>query len=253
VLASYADANVLVAFDFDGTLAPLIADPCRAELPRRTRTLLRALAQRFPVAILSDRRADDIAQRVQGTDAWVVVGHEPMWLENAQTVSDLRQRVVGWRSRVERLLGVRTDIRVEDKDFALALHYRNAPHEDEARRAIAEALTGIDGANAVFGNRVVNISPDGALSKPAALRRVLRDFGCDATIYVGDDTEDEAVFRLKDAIPLVGIRVGPSTPTAASYVIENQCDVEKLLRLLVRLRRPFVSDRRTRRTTPEPR
>jgi trehalose 6-phosphate phosphatase len=173
-----------------------------------------ALAARFPVAILSDRRADDIEHRAQGSGAWTVFGHHAMWLESSASEWSLRRRIVQWRNRVSCALGVRSDIWIEDKEFALALHYRGAPHEDEARRAIAAAVDAIDGAQVVFGNRVVTISPAHSPSKPTVLKRILHDFGCHAAIYVGDDAEDEPVFRLKDTIPLLGIRIGDAAETS---------------------------------------
>ena len=42
VLKTLARGNVLLAFDFDGTLAPIVAEPERAAIPTRTRKLLRS-------------------------------------------------------------------------------------------------------------------------------------------------------------------------------------------------------------------
>ena len=55
-LAAFASANVLTAFDYDGTLAPIAPDPASAPMRRRTRQLLGTLAQQYPCVVISGRR-----------------------------------------------------------------------------------------------------------------------------------------------------------------------------------------------------
>ena len=43
-LADFASSNVLLAFDYDGTLAPIVSDPSVARLARATRRLLATAA-----------------------------------------------------------------------------------------------------------------------------------------------------------------------------------------------------------------
>ena len=52
--------------DYDGTLAPMVADPAAARLPPGTRALLREIADRHPTAIVSGRSMDKLR-------AWVDV------------------------------------------------------------------------------------------------------------------------------------------------------------------------------------
>jgi hypothetical protein len=53
------DGLALVAFDLDGTLAPIVDDPARARIPATTKRLLAALAadRGLVVAIVSARRS----------------------------------------------------------------------------------------------------------------------------------------------------------------------------------------------------
>ena len=55
LLAQLAWSNVLLGFDYDGTLAPIVADPARAELRADTRRLLTRLAELYPCVVVSGR------------------------------------------------------------------------------------------------------------------------------------------------------------------------------------------------------
>jgi len=70
-LAHFASSNVLVAFDYDGTLAPITAHPERARIRERTRRLLVAAAIRYPCIVISGRGWSDvgpIAYEAEGND-----------------------------------------------------------------------------------------------------------------------------------------------------------------------------------------
>ncbi len=54
-LQRLARGDTLYAFDFDGTLAPIVADPARARATDRVTRPLARLARRVPVAVVSGR------------------------------------------------------------------------------------------------------------------------------------------------------------------------------------------------------
>ena len=55
VLQQLAWSRALLAFDFDGTLAPIVADRDRAAMRARTRRLFERVCARYPVAVISGR------------------------------------------------------------------------------------------------------------------------------------------------------------------------------------------------------
>ena len=57
-----------MAFDFDGTLAPILDDPRAAVMSDHTRALLRVVAMSFPSAVVSGRARADVAERVIASD-----------------------------------------------------------------------------------------------------------------------------------------------------------------------------------------
>ena len=48
LLAQFAWSNVLLGFDFDGTLAPIVSDPAKAQLRAKTRALLGKVCGLYP-------------------------------------------------------------------------------------------------------------------------------------------------------------------------------------------------------------
>ena len=73
-LAALLRLQPLMAFDFDGTLAPIVAHPTDARIPPAVLTRLRALAQRLPVAIVTGRSVADVRARL-GFEPHFVIGN----------------------------------------------------------------------------------------------------------------------------------------------------------------------------------
>lgn len=79
-LAGFASSNVLLAFDYDGTLAPIVQTPAHARMRPETRRLLTAVARRYPCVVISGRPLDDVTQKLDQIPVWYVFGdfgHEP--------------------------------------------------------------------------------------------------------------------------------------------------------------------------------
>src|SRR5688572_28246449 len=85
-LAEFASSNVLVAFDYDGTLAPIVADPALARMRPGTRRLLASVARRYPCVVISGRARHDVLSRVGGVPVWHVSGNHGLepWAQNAE-------------------------------------------------------------------------------------------------------------------------------------------------------------------------
>ena len=75
ILAQFSWSKLLVAFDFDGTLAPIVPEPDRARISALTSRLLSSVATAYPTAVISGRSRDDVAARVGGVPLVAVVGN----------------------------------------------------------------------------------------------------------------------------------------------------------------------------------
>jgi trehalose 6-phosphate phosphatase len=242
-LAAFAAANVVAAFDYDGTLAPIVPDPESAPMRQTTRRLLRAVAKHYPCVVISGRRRSDLAACLEGVPVSHLSGNhgaEPWGKDTGHA-----ERIRKWRSQLERRLREFPGVVVEDKKYSLTIHYRHARRRRAAMAAIDQAVRGLRGARAIPGKQSLNLLPRNAVNKGDALERSRHLLGCDVAIYVGDDDTDEDAFVRTPAGRLLGIRIGRRRSSMASYYLSNQMEIDTLLTRLVELR----TTANTRRST----
>ena len=232
-LTAFADARVLLAFDFDGTLAPIVPVPARARMRATTRRLLGEAARRYPLAVVSGRALPDVSARVRGIPLQVVFGNHGLEHTAARAVPS--RRVAGWVASLRAALRGWPGVVIEDKGRSVAIHYRHAHDRARARRAIEVAAGTLRGARVMGGLEAVNLLPGRAVHKGTALRRALTICRCDRAIYVGDEHTDEDAFTALASGRLLGIRVGASRETRARFHLRSQAEVDELLRLLIEL------------------
>jgi trehalose 6-phosphate phosphatase len=234
-LAPLAGARVLLAFDFDGTLAPIVADREGAAMRRRTGALLAAAAALYPCAVISGRARGDVAARLGAAGVKHVVGNHG--LEHGPEISELVREVADVRPLLAAALAAHPGIEIEDKGSSLALHYRAAPRKRAAREAIRGALAALPRPmRLVPGKLVANVVPAGAGDKGTALLELREREGAEVALYVGDDVTDEDVFALDQPGRLLAMRVGRSARSAARYYLRDQREIDRLLAHVIELR-----------------
>lgn len=235
VLEQFAWSNLLLAFDYDGTLAPIVEEPDQAFMRPATRELLARATERYPTIVISGRAQDDVIPRLRGVDVYAIVGNHGLepWHGNSGIIPQIERWHAELSARLEPFKGVW----VEDKIYSLAVHYRQSREKKKARAAVLEAATGLGEVRIIGGKQVVNILPHDAPHKGIALERERERLGCDTAIYVGDDETDEDVFALDQPGRLLTIRIGAKRTSAASYFIPRQSAIDELLRALIELRR----------------
>lgn len=234
VLERLARERTLCAFDFDGTLAPIVDRPEQAAMRHRTRALLARLATLYPCVILSGRRRADLAAKLEGVPVSRLLGSHGA--ETEQPDPSARVRVAAWRNILAGRLEADPRIWVEDKDLSLAVHYRQFPAKAQARRRILHAAAGLPGARVFGGKQVVNIVEADAPNKGSALAAERQRLHSNWVLFVGDDDNDEEAFALPgNTVP---VRVGRKLRSHARYYLRRQAEIDRLLDLLVSLRSP---------------
>jgi len=222
-----AAGHVLVALDFDGTLAPISADPEDSAMPPETATLLREVAQsgHCTVAVVSGRPISDLRARV-GLDV-IYAGNHGLEIEGPG-ISFVHAEAYMLRGLVDHaswdleaaLEAVRGAF-VERKGLTTTVHYR------QARAELSDwiAATVLMAAGAYGGRLVVlparkawEIRPRVAWNKGSAVRFLLNRFSPGPLLVcAGDDETDEDMFSVSpDAI---SIKVGTATRTSARYQV----------------------------------
>ncbi len=235
ILERFAWSKVMLALDYDGTLAPIVRDPFRARMRSRTHELLKHVAYLYPCVIISGRARRDILRFLRGIKARKVVGSHGMDLFKSS--ERYRGEVRRWRRCLEKLLAGQQGVWIEDKRFSLSIHYRRSRRKKDAVAAIRRALRDLDGFRLIGGKQVMNLLPDGAPHKGLAIEKLRGRLHCDTAIYLGDDQNDEDVFALEQPGWLLAIRVGMWRHSRASYFIKNQKEIDRVLRLLLKFRK----------------
>jgi len=228
-------SSMLLGFDFDGTLAPIVADPKRAVMRARTRQRLIAVSELYPVVVISGRAQHDVRKKLAGVPVQAVVGNHG--LEPWGAAQRYARLVKRWTARLTRELEPLRGVVIEDKTYSLSVHYRQSRQKRAAHAAIVEVASTLSGARVVGGKLVVNVMPVGAPHKGIALERERDRLSCDTAIYIGDDDTDEDVFELDWPGRLLSVRVGKKTGSSAPYCIESQASIDELLRVLIELRK----------------
>jgi trehalose 6-phosphate phosphatase len=246
-LERYVRSRAVLGLDFDGTLAPIVADRERATMRVSTHRLLRAVAHRYPCVVLSGRSRADVARRLRGVPVVAVIGSHGLDRGRARVATS--RKVRRWLAQLKPLLHGEPGIVVEDKGLSLAIHYRAARRKERARDRVVAAVATLRGIRLVGGKDVLNVLPAGAPHKGLALARERKRLRCDTAIYLGDDDTDEDVFALGRHGWLLAVRVGRKAGSAASHFIRGQRDIDRMLRLLLELRPPTAHGRSRRRAT----
>jgi trehalose 6-phosphate phosphatase len=229
-------AVLLVASDYDGTLAPLVSDFRNARPDREAIIALRTLAalSHTHVAVISGRALGDLARLSElPAEVHLVGSHGSEFDTDFQgTLTphqlELRDALIEEMDRIARMW---PGLEKEEKPASVALHYRDV--EDEvATSALREVERGAARWQGVFtrhGNRIVELSVT-PTNKGRALNTLRHRVGATAVLFVGDDLTDEEAFTTLTG-PDVGVKVG-NEPSLARYRVS---DTNEVARLLVRL------------------
>lgn len=233
LLEEFPTENTLLAFDFDGTLAPIVRKRDRAALPARTARLLKKLSGRAPVALLSGRELKDLKSRVPFSLLAWVGNHGMEGVPGGKARARNEKIVAKWAAALAEDMPAIQGTELENKRYSLTLHYRGANRPAKARRGLllaAEALKPTP--HILTGKKVLNLLTPGHTNKGLALQALLKAYKFDNAIFVGDDDTDEDVFRLQDP-RFLSVRVGRKRGSLAQAYLKDQREVDSLLEWLL--------------------
>lgn len=241
---------LVLAMDFDGTLAPIVPRPSQARLPVKTAAALRAVAKLPGVVLLliSGRALSDLKRRcpvrgaamagVHGLSATVKgVGMD------AAEARRWRSVLVQARARLRLLRLGQAGVRFEDKGLGLALHLRKVRPDARKRLLprLARLLKGLP-LSIRRGIDVLELVPPGRWDKGWALQRLAEALAPDwrrrgACLFVGDDRSDEDAFKALRRMGrrTLGIKIGPG-PSAAGHRFRRPAELRLLLERIHYLR-----------------
>ncbi len=212
--------GTLVALDFDGTLAAIVADPEQARAHPDAVPALAALAPKVAAVAVITGRPAEVAVRyggfagVAGLEHLVVLGHygAERWdaVSGEVTAPDPHPGVAAVRAELPRTLertGAGTGTWIEDKGHAVAVHTRRAADPQGTFEALREPLHDLAARNGLVvepGRMVLELRPPG-MDKGRALSEYVRELGAGSVLYAGDDLGDLPAYAAVDALRSDGV------------------------------------------------
>lgn len=246
-LRAFLARDTLLAFDIDGTLAPIVDHPWDARIAADVQRGLRALAAHAPVAVVTGRAVEDARPMLGFPTRYLIGNHGAEGVPGQDHVSEECARVCrAWLDELASGSESWRDVEgivLEDKTYSLTFHFRHArDHGAALRLLIARTAALLPLPKLVNGKKVLNLLPPGAPDKGEALTALLSEAHCKRALYVGDDASDERVFRLRSP-SILSVRVEPDEKSAANLFLSGQQDVGPLIAELGRMILPAGSPR----------
>ncbi len=231
--------TLLVVCDYDGTLAPIVADADRAYPDARAMTALVSLAE-LPhtyVALLSGREVAVLQRLTGGSPRVTLIGsHGAEQPGRVPAIEpEAREDLLEVKVRLSKLCNQFQGARLEEKPAGVAFHFRNV--DPALQRAAEEAArrigSGFPGLSILEGKRVVEFAGS-KTNKGHALATLRSRWAADMVVFMGDDVTDEDAFVALQPVE-VGIKVGKEA-TRAKLRIDSQEHVAPVLEALLAFR-----------------
>lgn len=234
--------NRILFFDYDGTLAPIVPDPAKAIMGEDMRKLLTDIAKRDTVVIVSGRDRYFLDKLFSDLPVHMIAEHGALIKAKDSGEWQLNEGYEeNWKDGIRPMMQIYAKrcpgAFVEEKETALAWHYRTADDKEYASRRAQELLWQLKNyiqpelnLQVIDGNKVVEVKKT-AFNKGTATRTFVEGGGFDFILAIGDDTTDEDMF---EALPETSftIKIGDDLSAARNH-IRSQDEVFHFLHFMV--------------------
>jgi len=242
---------IVLFLDFDGTLSPIVPKVEDAYLPRVNQVELKRLSKKLRgrVAIVSGRALKDLKKKV-GFKNFIYVGNHGLEIGGphvrfkAAGAASARKVMAQIKKKLCHELGSVHGIFLEDKDLTMSLHYRMVKGKDiplvqRTFKKIVRPYVSKRQVKINPGKKVFEIKPPVNWHKGRAVRWLLSYWRRRAgksffPVYIGDDITDEDAFAAVGRNGL-GVVVGHTRPSKATFFVRDQKQVTTLLKKLASL------------------
>ncbi len=246
--------DIFLFLDYDGTLSPIVENPHKADLPEKTKNILKSLSllKEIKLAIISGRSLNDLKSKVginkiiysgnhgfevSGTKKKPKIGNLAAYLKKLKKIKEeLEAELLKFKGAI-----------VEDKKISLTFHYRMINNKDAvgAKKVFAGIVRKYADNNEIDirrGKKVIEIRPSVEWHKGKAVDFILKEFQENHKgkkcfpVYIGDDKTDEDAFGYMQKKGLC-VRVGKSASSIADFYLKNTSETAELLQRFLNLKR----------------
>ena len=232
-----ASQKRLLFLDYDGTLVPFAKEPHLAVPTAEVTSILRHLGKTNQCeVVLISGRDKNILEQWFGSLPIHLVGEHGVWIREKGRGWNLLKPVTNdWKPKLLPILEMASErlpgSMVEEKEYSLVWHYRNADPEAGPARAkelmddLVNYTANID-VQVLQGHKVVEIKNAGIHKGTAGLHFVQK-YPADFVMAIGDDWTDEDLFNALSKYPYT-VRVGIAE-SAAHFNLNDHSEVLTLL------------------------
>lgn len=231
-LQDFLDRKTLFAFDLDGTLAPIVADPAAVIIDDDVHDSMAAIGRQALVAIITGRSRADALRYLIAQPHFLIGNHGAEGLPGSASRSREFMRITSvWQVQLTGLLAPleKTGLIIENKGVSLSIHYRHAANIPKTHELILLAISRLTPQpRRIGGIYIENLLPPDGPDKGIALSELMLHTGCPKAFFAGDDETDEDIFRL-DSDNIFTVRVGLKMGSRARYHLQSQHEIGRLL------------------------
>lgn len=205
--------NSALFLDIDGTLIDLAETPQAVRVPPDLPDSLRQIQARLggALAVISGRKLADIDHLLgpglpcAAEHGAVLRGPDGMVTQKARRLAEYEH----WLRLLRRETAEMPGVLIEEKQFSLVVHYRQAPQFEPALSQLVERLAGAsDDAVLLLAHCAFELKPRGG-NKGDALAWFMRarPFAGRLPVFIGDDVTDEPAIRKAAELGGLGLHV----------------------------------------------
>jgi trehalose 6-phosphate phosphatase len=236
--------NLAILLDVDGTILDIAPAPEQVTVPAElSETLARlSVLTGGALALVSGRPLSDLDRVFAPLQFPAVGGHGaefrpvPVANRNFRSAGKLDALL---KEKIAAVARAADGVRLEDKGYAVALHYRAAPqHETMVREAVEKICADEPAFEILPGKYVVEVKASG-FNKANGVRDLMASppFSGRRPVFIGDDATDEYVFAIMPELEGFAFSVGDAVRGADGHFNEP-ADVRAWLARLARSRQP---------------
>jgi trehalose-phosphatase len=224
---------LVLGLDFDGTVAPIVADPALARPDAATLELLAALAGRVAqLVLISGRDTGQLCERVPLASIRLIGNHglEERFLGRSR-LAPVAEAFTANLARTADAIAALPEtrlpgVRIESKRAAISVHFRES-HDSRVGARLEVSLRRLgeaEGLRLHAGRFVWELRPAVGISKGSVVAELASTPGARALVYVGDDVTDADAFAaLRQVKEMRTLAVGVLSSEVAAGTFKD-CD-----------------------------